>query len=84
MVFLGIREEFVVDIKTMDSYMSATPPQHLWLKYQAQMQLYLDWTNTQRGILFCVQAANPFVHAIAEMIYQKLGRRCHAVNRQHP
>ena len=75
-------EDFLVDIKTMnpDSYMSATPPQYLWLKYQAQMQLYLDWTQTNRGILFCVQAANPFGFkeiiierdpAIAEMIYQK-------------
>lgn len=58
----GSPQEYVVDIKTMnpESFGLERPPEYLWQKYVAQMQLYLDWTDTDRGILLCVKAANPF------------------------
>lgn len=58
----GQDEPMVVDIKTMNpsSFAQQRPAPYLWNKYVAQMQVYLDWVQLDRGMLLCVQAGWPF------------------------
>lgn len=58
----GRDEKYIVDIKTMQPniYAMPLPPDNFWHKYQAQTQLYMDWTDTDLCILLCVEAGNPF------------------------
>lgn len=62
---------YLVDIKTQNSrsFAAPTPPDYLWLKYQAQMHVYLDWVNLDKCIMLFINKDAP--HSFKEIVIER-------------
>jgi hypothetical protein len=66
----GQAAPWLVDIKTAHDYafQSVGLNTGLWLKYEAQVQLYMDWTQTEQTIVLYAEKDKPGSHAFKERI----------------
>lgn len=68
---IPVHGEFLVDIKTMGAHDFKQMQLPAWCagKYEAQINIYMDWFDLERAIILCVQKDSP--HAFKEFEFER-------------